>query len=248
MQHIIACTLSFVLVLSCPLNATADDDVVPADGSVSVDEVSDEVLLQELRELEKLMGEEGGSASNDSATSGSATSGSAENGSTTSSSETNDSTTGSAITGNLNLNLDGSSASSASGASSSNSLADGTPLPRALRGDTLIEKLTESVKKANAAVDAANARTAEIQEEISAIEEVLPGRKIPDNTGLIWDFHFKGVTFFEMNVDVILGMWVFDVDRGDKPNEIAFNLHSGNIYVAAEQIELGIPSDLPSDT
>ena len=87
----------------------------------------------------------------------------------------------------------------------------------------------------------------ETETEIT-IEEVLPGREIPDNTGLIWDFHFKGVTSFEMNVDVVLGMWVFDVDRGDKPNEIAFNLHSGNIYVVAEQIELGIPSDLPSDT
>ena len=28
------------------------------------------------------------------------------------------------------------------------------------------------------------------------IEEVVPGAKIQDGTGLVWDFHFKGVTSF----------------------------------------------------
>lgn len=29
------------------------------------------------------------------------------------------------------------------------------------------------------------------------IEEVIPGAKIQDSTGFVWDFHFKGVTFFQ---------------------------------------------------
>lgn len=74
------------------------------------------------------------------------------------------------------------------------------------------------------------------------IEEVIPGVKIQDNAGLIWDFHFKGVTFFKMSVDVVLGFWIMEVTHGKKPNEIVFNFNSGSISVAAEYIELGIPS------
>lgn len=73
------------------------------------------------------------------------------------------------------------------------------------------------------------------------IEEVILGKKIPDSTGLVWDFHFKGVTFFIMSVDVVLGFWIMEVTSGNKPNEIEFNLDSGIISVAAEYIELGIP-------
>ena len=79
-------------------------------------------------------------------------------------------------------------------------------------------------------------------ETMITVEEVIPGVKVEDSAGPIWDFHFKGVTFFEMMVDVVLGFWIMDVDRGEKPNEISFSLLSGIIHVAAEQIELGIPS------
>lgn len=34
------------------------------------------------------------------------------------------------------------------------------------------------------------------------IEEVIPGAKIQDSTGFVWDFHFKGVTFFKILVDM----------------------------------------------
>ncbi|MCI7326284.1 MAG: hypothetical protein MR537_01390 [Clostridiales bacterium] len=74
------------------------------------------------------------------------------------------------------------------------------------------------------------------------IEEVIPGAKIQDSTGLVWDFHFKDVTSFEMSVDVVMGFWIYEVERGEKPNEIAFNLDSGFLGIAAEQIEFGIPS------
>jgi hypothetical protein len=74
------------------------------------------------------------------------------------------------------------------------------------------------------------------------IEEVIPGAKIQNSTGLVWDFHFKGVTFFEISVDVVMGFWIMEVAHGEKPNEIAFNLDSGFIGVAAEYIEFGIPS------
>lgn len=73
------------------------------------------------------------------------------------------------------------------------------------------------------------------------IEEVIAGKKIQDNAGLVWYFHFRGVTFFEMSVDVVLGFWIWEVTSGNKPNEIEFNLDSGIISVAAEYIELGIP-------
>lgn len=73
------------------------------------------------------------------------------------------------------------------------------------------------------------------------IEEVIAGKKIQDSTGLVWDFHFRGVTFFIMSVDVVLGFWIWEVTSGNKPNEIEFNLDSGIISVAAEYIELGIP-------
>lgn len=74
------------------------------------------------------------------------------------------------------------------------------------------------------------------------IEEVIPGAKIQDSTGLVWDFHFKGVTSFEISVDVVMGFWITEVVRGKKLDEIAFNLDSGFLGVAAEQIEFGIPS------
>lgn len=74
------------------------------------------------------------------------------------------------------------------------------------------------------------------------IEEVIPGAKIQDSTGLVWDFHFKGVTSFEMSVDVVMGFWILEVECGERPNEISFNLDSGVLSIAAEQIEFGIPA------
>ena len=74
------------------------------------------------------------------------------------------------------------------------------------------------------------------------IEEIIPGAKIQDSTGLVWNFHFKSVTSFEMSVDVVMGFWIYEVGRGKKPNEIVSNLDSGFLGIAAEQIEFGVPS------
>lgn len=38
-----------------------------------------------------------------------------------------------------------------------------------------------------------------------------------------------------------------DIERGEKPNEIAFNLDSGFLGIAAEHIEFGIPSQEKSE-
>ena len=72
-------------------------------------------------------------------------------------------------------------------------------------------------------------------------EEGIPDAKIKDNAGLVWDFRFKNITFFEMSFDVVLGFWIIEVEAGKKPNEIVFNLDSGSIAIASEQIEFGIP-------
>lgn len=79
------------------------------------------------------------------------------------------------------------------------------------------------------------------------IEEIIPDAKIQDSTGLVWDFHFKSVTSFEMSVDVVTGFWIYEVGRGEKPNEIVFNLDSGSLGIAAEQIEFGVPSRKKSE-
>ena len=47
------------------------------------------------------------------------------------------------------------------------------------------------------------------------IEEVIPGAKIQDSTGLVWDFHFKGVTFFKISVDIVMGFWIWEVTHGN---------------------------------
>jgi len=74
------------------------------------------------------------------------------------------------------------------------------------------------------------------------IEEVIPGKRLQDSTGRVWDFHFKEVTSFEMSVDVVLGFWIFEVGRGEKDKEIHFDLDSGFLDISAEQFEFGIPS------
>ena len=45
-----------------------------------------------------------------------------------------------------------------------------------------------------------------------------------------------------MSVDVVMGFWIYEVGRGEKPNEIVFNLDSVFLGIAAEQIEFGVPS------
>ena len=74
------------------------------------------------------------------------------------------------------------------------------------------------------------------------IEEVLPGRKIQDDTGLIWDFHFEKISKFIFSVDCVVGFWISEVERGNAPREILFNLNNGIISVVAEKITLGITS------
>ena len=79
------------------------------------------------------------------------------------------------------------------------------------------------------------------------LEEIISGAKIQNSTGLVWNFHFKSVTSFEMSVDVVMGFWIYEVGRGEKPNEIVFYLESGFLVIAAEQIEFGVPSRKKSE-
>ena len=74
------------------------------------------------------------------------------------------------------------------------------------------------------------------------VDEVVPGAKNQTGTGLVWGFHFRNIAFFEISLDVVMGFWIAEVERGEKPNEIVFNLDSGFIGIACNQIELGIPS------
>lgn len=50
-----------------------------------------------------------------------------------------------------------------------------------------------------------------------------------------------------MSVDVVMGFWIYEVGRGEKPNEIVFNLDSGFLGIAAEQIGFGVPSPEKSE-
>lgn len=74
------------------------------------------------------------------------------------------------------------------------------------------------------------------------VEEVIPGKKLQDSTGLIWDFHFEDVTSFQISADCVLRFWILEVKKGNKPNEVLFNLGSGEISVVSNSIRLGIPS------
>lgn len=74
------------------------------------------------------------------------------------------------------------------------------------------------------------------------IEEDLPGTKPQDDAGLVWDFHFEGVSDFQFDVDCVIGFWISEVEPGDQPGQISFNLHSGSFSITAEKITLGIPT------
>ena len=74
------------------------------------------------------------------------------------------------------------------------------------------------------------------------VEEVVPGKKVKDNDGLVWDFHFEKVNAFFFNVDCAIGFYVQEIEQGDVPGEISFNLVSGTISIIAEKVTLGIPS------
>ena len=37
------------------------------------------------------------------------------------------------------------------------------------------------------------------------LEEIISGAKIQNSTGLVWNFHFKSVTSFEMSANVVMG-------------------------------------------
>ena len=39
-----------------------------------------------------------------------------------------------------------------------------------------------------------------------------------------------------------MGFWILEVECGERSNEISFNLDSGVLSIAAEQIEFGIPA------
>lgn len=74
------------------------------------------------------------------------------------------------------------------------------------------------------------------------VEEPDFKTKYPHEALRIWDFHFRKVLFFELSIDIVMGAWIFEVERGERRHEVVFNLTSGQLCVAAERIELGIPS------
>ncbi len=73
------------------------------------------------------------------------------------------------------------------------------------------------------------------------VEEVIPGKKISDGAGIIWNFEFEEIRNFSMSVDSVLGFYIDSIEKGDGLDEILFRLHSGIISIQAEKISLGIP-------
>lgn len=76
--------------------------------------------------------------------------------------------------------------------------------------------------------------------EVQVTIEEQPGSA----AGLVWNFHFRNVTSFEMAVDAARGFWITEVGRGEIDNEIQFDLDNGMFAVAAEIIKFGIPSPI----
>ena len=73
------------------------------------------------------------------------------------------------------------------------------------------------------------------------IEEIIPGKKLSDSTGKVWDFTFCNIEKLEFNLDLPLGLHVFDIYAGNEPGEIVLEGHEGSIYVTSKNIQLGIP-------
>jgi len=75
------------------------------------------------------------------------------------------------------------------------------------------------------------------------IEEVIPGKKLQDNTGKAWKCSFEGVKSFEIECDSAVGFYIGDIYGNATREEISFELINGYIKIVAERINVRIPSD-----
>ncbi len=75
------------------------------------------------------------------------------------------------------------------------------------------------------------------------VEEVIPNKKLQDNTGKIWLFEFDGIEKFELDNDCAVNFCIFEIVKGDENGEIRFDLDQGYIRIKARKISLRIPSD-----
>ena len=73
------------------------------------------------------------------------------------------------------------------------------------------------------------------------VEEVIPGKKLEDSAGKIWDFTFRYIEKCSFNLDLVLGLYIYDLHGGNEPGEIVLEGDGGNIYVASKEVSLGIP-------
>ena len=80
-----------------------------------------------------------------------------------------------------------------------------------------------------------------------SIEEVIPNKKLQDNTGKVWMIDFEGVENFEMSNDCAVKMYVFEIVKGDENGELLFDLDQGYIRIKARKISLRIPSDVRTE-
>ena len=75
------------------------------------------------------------------------------------------------------------------------------------------------------------------------IEEVIPGKKIPDNTGKVWECSFEDVKNFEISCDSAMHFYIGDIYGGETQGEVMFELTNGYIRILADRIIVRVPSD-----
>ncbi len=80
------------------------------------------------------------------------------------------------------------------------------------------------------------------------VEEVIDHTDSSNNAGRVWDFSFNYITSFEMKVDTVPILYIYDIKRGKLHNEIQFDLTNGGINIVSEQIVQGIPNDEELDS
>ena len=76
------------------------------------------------------------------------------------------------------------------------------------------------------------------------VEEVIPGKKLQDSTGKIWEWEFEDIRKFEFECDCAMRLYIDELHTGDEDGEILFELHNGYISVTVEKIGLRVPSDV----
>ena len=73
------------------------------------------------------------------------------------------------------------------------------------------------------------------------VEEVLPGKDLKDDAGLIWDFACEKVRDYHFHVDCQLSFYIYEVVKGNESGRLFFELNGGYIDICANKISLGIP-------